>query len=1113
MKGKEGSYCKLDSSNALCCLLILLQAGDLHPNPGPYKPKFPCGICNKAARWNQRATCCDQCDVWYHTECMEMSTPMYEALQGSQVSWICVQCGMPNFASSLFSNSGFMELSNSFSSLSTDCSGPLSPPLAASSPNQERLRSSSGNSRNRSRLRSENSKNHKNNQKTTTTRVKNSRKFRKSIKSLVINFEGLCNKTADLAVCIETYDPDIIIGTETHLDSSVNSSELFPDSYAVFRKDRCFGINQKRGGVLIALKNDIIGTHRIDLDTKCELIWVTVKIQGAKDVTIGAFYRSHTFASTAEYMNELRESLSRIKCSNKGQIWLAGDFNIPDVNWETNSFKPGGQYPAISKQMLDIAADFGLEQVVKGPTRLKNTLDLFFTTNPTLVERSSTIPGMSDHDSIPLIIINSKPKVMRKKPHRQYLFNKADIPALKNDLKSWSSDFVNKNKDSLKPVTELYDDFSDTIKKAMDTHIPSKMVTKRSQSPWISKRVRRLQKRKQRAFNAHKKLNNNDSYESFKQVRKSVHKATRHAHKSYVSSVCTESPKRFWSFIKSLKVDSTGIPTLKDGANLEADNRCKAEILNKQFKSVFTAEDPNLPPESGNNIPTMPDIVIFPEGVEKLLGNLDPNKATGPDNIGPRVLKIAAKELAPALSLIFQRSLDTGILPKSWSQANISPIYKKGDRTLAENYRPVSLTSVCCKVLEHIIHSNVMNHFDTHSVLTDKQHGFRSNHSTESQLILTVQDLANSLNHKKQVDLIIMDFSKAFDVVAHNRLLQKLKRYGIQNKTHSWISSFLKHRVQRVVVGGEHSTWAEVDSGVPQGTVLGPLLFLAYINDLPNNINSSVRLFADDCVLYREINNEFDNQSLQDDLDTLVDWQNTWQMSFNPKKCHTMRLTHSKKPKLYDYKLGDSILQETKSHSYLGVTLTNDLTWNNHIIQVASTANRTLAFVMRNLHQCPQDIKVSAYKTLVRPLIEYSSSVWEPHTKILINKLDAIQRRAARFCMNKSRSPGSVTNMIKDLEWESLTERRHTRRLVILHKAIHGHLSIPIGNLTQPAIRTSRHTNSQAFQTLSASKDCYKFSFLPKTIRDWNSLPDSIVTLTDSEQFKNATKIYLAKQD
>ena len=154
-------------------------------------------------------------------------------------------------------------------------------------------------------------------------------------------------------------------------------------------------------------------------------------------------------------------------------------------------------------------------------------------------------------------------------------------------------------------------------------------------------------------------------------------------------------------------------------------------------------------------------------------------------------------------------------------------------------------------------------------------------------------------------------------------------------------------------------------------------------------------------------------------------------MGFNVKKCFTVRLTHAKKHKIFNYKLGDSILQETKSHSYLGVTLTSDLTWNDHINQTSSKANRTLGFVMRNLHQCPQDIKVSAYKTLVRPLVEYSSSVWEPYTKNLTNKLESVQRRAARFCLNdfRSKSPGCVTNMIKKLEWESLTDRRQTRGL------------------------------------------------------------------------------------
>jgi len=476
---------------------------------------------------------------------------------------------------------------------------------------------------------------------------------------------------------------------------------------------------------------------------------------------------------------------------------------------------------------------------------------------------------------------------------------------------------------------------------------------------------------------------------------------------------------------------------------------------------------------------------------------------------------LAAEELAPALSVIFQKSIDTGDLPKSWLKANISPIFKKGDRTLASNYRPVSLTSICCKTLEHIIHSNIMKHFDQFSILTDKQHGFRRKHSTESQLILTTNDIAKSLNNKSQVDMIIMDFSKAFDVVSHNRLLNKLKWYGINNKTHAWISSFLRGRVQRVVVGGEHSTWTDVASGVPQGTVLGPLLFLTYINDLPNNISSSIRLFADDCILYREIVNKFDADALQRDLDSLAKWAKEWHMHFNIAKCFVIRITHKREPNNFEYTLGNSILQSTDSSLYLGVTLTHKQTWNKHIDNITSSANRTLGFIRRNLYSCPQHIKESAYKTLVRPLVEYSSPVWDPHTKIKINQIEMIQRRAARFVTGdyKSKSPGCMTDMLHTLGWESLQTRRQCKRLTTFQKGLTGHLSIPVGNILQPAPRTSRHTNSQAFNTITANKDCYKYSFLPRTVRDWNNLPDNIVNISQPNLFKSAVESHLYKRD
>jgi ribonuclease P/MRP protein subunit RPP40 len=246
---------------------------------------------------------------------------------------------------------------------------------------------------------------------------------------------------------------------------------------------------------------------------------------------------------------------------------------------------------------------------------------------------------------------------------------------------------------------------------------------------------------------------------------------------------------------------------------------------------------------------------------------------------------------------------------------------------------------------------------------------------------LTTQDLAKSLDSKSQVDMAIMDFSKAFDVVPHNHLFTKLACYGIHNKTHAWISGFLKHRTQRVHVSGEKSPWCDVISGVPQGTVLGPLLFLAYINDLPDNIQSSVRLFADDCVIYREIKNDLDAQALQEDLDTLGRWEQTWLMKFNTSKCFIMKLTHARSTKPHSYTLGGAILAETGSHSYLGVCINNKLSWNQHIQEITAKANRTLGFIKRNLHSCNKATKEVAYKSLVRPKLEYSSAVWDPYTK------------------------------------------------------------------------------------------------------------------------------------
>ena len=388
-----------------------------------------------------------------------------------------------------------------------------------------------------------------------------------------------------------------------------------------------------------------------------------------------------------------------------------------------------------------------------------------------------------------------------------------------------------------------------------------------------------------------------------------------------------------------------------------------------------------------------------------------------------------------------------------------------------------------------------MAHLDEHRLLSEKQHAaFRKWHSCETQLITVIDDWAKILNNQGQVDTFILDFEKAFDTPPHELLKSKLFSYGIGGKTMKWIDAFLCFRQQRVVVNGVKSDWAPVVSGVPQGTVLGPLLFSLHINDIMSDIESEIRLFADDCVCYREIKDIEDTLKLQKDIDRLGVWARKWGMRFQPVKCNMMQLTNKHNKIQASYTLEGTVLENVDSIKYLGVTITSDLKWNSHIRNVCSKASRTLGFLRRNLFSCPQDVKEAAYKSLVRPILEYGSTVWDPHYNGLNDELENVQKRAARFVTrNYSYETGSMTGILEELKWETLQKRRKDNRLILLYKGLKGKARIPTDDLI-PKNRRCRNQHSLVFQILSASIDAYKKSFFPQSIRDWNVLPDSLIS-------------------
>ena len=405
-------------------------------------------------------------------------------------------------------------------------------------------------------------------------------------------------------------------------------------------------------------------------------------------------------------------------------------------------------------------------------------------------------------------------------------------------------------------------------------------------------------------------------------MKKLIQKKIRQKYWTYVSDVVlgladpdqndgkTNSTKRFYSYLKSLRSGSSGIAPLKVNGHLVSHSEGKAAALNDQFVSVFS-EDTGAPiPDLGPSPHAdLPDIQISPDGVRKLLSNILPHKAAGPDEIHARVLKELHEPLAPILGDLFQRSLDSGEVPEDWRQANVAPAFKKGDKNKASNYRPISLTSITCKLLEHIIASHTMKHLEERNALYYLQHGFRKMRSCETQLLSLIQDLTQARDNRTQTDLVVMDFAKAFDKVSHRHLAAKLTHYGIRGNTLRWITNFLKDRTQRVVVEGKSSGSTPVSSGVPQGTVLGPILFLIYIDDLPSRAqHSTIRLFADDCIIQKSITAEEDCLKLQQDIDNIAQWERDWLMEFHPDKCQVLSIPASRSPIYHSYHLHDTRL-------------------------------------------------------------------------------------------------------------------------------------------------------------------------------------------------------------
>ena len=739
---------------------------------------------------------------------------------------------------------------------------------------------------------------------------------------------------------------------------------------------------------------------------------------------------------------------------------------------------------------------------------------------PSCLNRVEILPPISDHDIV-LVEADITPKRVKPPARNVYVWRKGNWDTLRQEFEIFANDYLALDKANLH-INTLWNLIKEKINTLVKDHVPTKTIKPTFRVPWIDDGIRRLIRRRDR-YRTRTKHRRWDPQVSAKlrKMKSEIQRKTRTKYWKYVhftllglndpddpasdnSSFTSNCSKRFYAFLKSQRTESGGVSPLKKDGYLISDAQGKANVLNEQFTSVFSKDDDTHTPDLGPSPhPSMRHVTVTQEGVLKLLQSLKPHKAAGPDEIHPRVLKELSIHLAPVLTDLFQRSLDSGQVPDDWKEANVAPAFKKGEKYKASNYRPISLTSVVCKLLEHIVASNMMAHLDNNHILYDLQHGFRAKRSTVTQLISLYDDLVSTRLNKVQTDVIIMDFAKAFDKVCHRLLGLKLDHYGIRNQEHTWIMNFLNGRSQTVVVEGRTSERAPVSSGVPQGTVLGPILFLVYINDIAEKVkHSQVRLFADDCILKKEIRTVSDCTKLQEDIDIVGQWEKTWLMEFHPDKCQILTIPSGKlqPPISTNYNLHGITLERPEDDciKYLGVTIQSDLKWDSHVQNITSKASQTVGMLKRNIRIRDPAPRELAYKTLVRPKVEYASPVWDPpvyantnddNRSGLSSKVERIQRRGARFVCRSYRHTADSSQMIADLGWKSLESRRKQDRLTTFFKLTHDYASVPSHHLPTPNPNTKgTRVHAEGYRPYQGRLEMYRYSFFPRTVPEWNSL-------------------------
>lgn len=905
-----------------------------------------------------------------------------------------------------------------------------------------------------------------------------------------LNARSLSNKYSSFSSLVASHSPHVIGVTETWLHSDIYDCEVTPPGYNVLRVDRKEG---RGGGVALFLRSDLQYSV-LQSPPEIETIWCKVHINKT-NVIIGVFYRPPKY--TPNEITILNAFIQERGFGSSNLICM-GDFNVPNISWASLSVT--GDNTNLSRELLEFSLSLGLKQIVSDPTRESNILDLIFLNAPLITSgfECEITDGISDHKAV-IATINLSVSRRHYEYTSFYDYNHANDTSILDTLSNSFDRFSRICTSS--DINAIVSHFETIVNTCIERYVPLKTKKKNINLPWMTREILHLKRRIARARRKrHMNAETNDQFRLMKEeLHQKIHAAKNFYYQFTLPNLVKNNPRKFWSSISPMK--NTTQTFLLDDSEI-SDPGAIAKAFNDYFQSVFTQDNGEIPPcSTSTNIScAITNVKISKQGVLNLILNLDTKKGCSPDNVNNVFLHRYALWTCQYLTLIFEKSVSTCTVPCSWKRARVIPLFKSGQKQSFLNYRPISLTSHTCKLLEHIIYKHIITFLDSNNILCSAQHGFRSGFSTITQLTEFTHDIAFALDLGHQVDALFIDFSKAFDTVPHHKLLHKLSLILNNPLLVDWIRSFLYNRSQYVSFNLSNSPDASVSSGVPQGSILGPLLFLLYINDIPNSVSVKIRLYADDCVLYNVISTPNDHNTLNQSFINFCEWCVRWQMNINFKKTVVMSFHKHANCSFFNYSYKSTFVPRAYEYKYLGLLFTPRLSWSDHILTTCNKALKKLGYLTRTLRVAPKETKLLTYKSLVRPILEYAATIWNPYKISDNQKIESVQKKAVRFIYRRYDRMFSPSSHLHMLGLTPLSHRRHINSLKLLHSLFHSpYYASPNTYLTRAKPLNTRNSNKLNLSVFFARTNTFKYSFFPRTIELWNDLPGSIRCLPHKE--------------